>query len=230
MTLDPAFRTHPWIMWVGLALACLPFAAFLVFALITVPAALPGLAQYGIVVVATIVAALLAPSLGGWLFLIGGGLVAAFVGFGMLVAVADISVGSGMTLADWVQILGIMVAALLIRSAESCCSWESAGTIERWRRTPHTRANRARLQRPIRYNRGRLLLVSLAKPAHACSGGLRMLSEADKSAQCATPESLTPRRPGALRPRLRRYRDELETAPRDGERLPAIAGDASKVA
>ena len=39
---------------------------------------------------------------------------AAWVGFGMLVAVADISVGSGMTRADWVQILGIMVAAFLI--------------------------------------------------------------------------------------------------------------------
>ena len=115
MALHPAFRTHPWIMWGGLALACLPFAALLVVTLITEGAEyLPGLAMYGIPVLAAAVASLVAPSVGGWLFLIGGGLMAAFVGFMMLIAWADISIGSGMKLADWLSFLGIMVAALLI--------------------------------------------------------------------------------------------------------------------
>ena len=116
MALHPAFRTHPWIMWGGLALACLPFAAFLVVALITYGAEylLPGLAMPGIPVLATVVAALVAPSVGGWLIVIGGGLITAFAGFAMLVAWADISIGRGMQLADWLQFLGIMVAALLI--------------------------------------------------------------------------------------------------------------------
>ena len=113
MALHPAFRTHPWIMWGGLALACLPFAALLVVSLITYGAEdlLSGLAMPGIPVLATVVAALVAPSVGGWLIVIGGGLITAFAGFAMLV---DISTGSGMKPADWLQILGILVAALLI--------------------------------------------------------------------------------------------------------------------
>ena len=116
MTLHPAFRTGPRMMWGGLVMATLPAASFLVFLMVTVPAELSvvPLAPLGLVLLTAVLVTLRWPSVGGWLFVTGGTLVVLFLLPLIGMGVADYSLGSGMTFGLWLLALGFFGAALLI--------------------------------------------------------------------------------------------------------------------